>query len=56
MKLIAIFERAKIAASQVRQVLVYKEEQEYNRRSQIIIQILIGLTLAILGFLLGFFT
>lgn len=56
MKLNAIFERARTAAVQVRQVIAFKEEEEYNRRSQIIVQILIGLSLAMLGFLLGFFS
>jgi hypothetical protein len=54
MRLVTIFEKAKTAATQVRQILIYDQEQE-NRRSQIILQVLIGAGLAVLGFLLGFF-
>jgi hypothetical protein len=55
MRVTRIFETGKIIAAQVRQAIIYKEQESQKTRSNVFLQILIGLGLTIIGILLGYF-
>jgi hypothetical protein len=55
MKLAGFIERGKIAATQMRQAITYKEQETEKGRFNIFLQILIALSLIAVGILLGYF-